>query len=124
MSTGDILLHLFADFPTKDVTVRLVILIIVFTSADNLHSTTVTIRNKLETLGLLPLTQRDAFNILVNPFVERYNSLLDFARSEIGINEDGSTGMSAKEVEKLIEDVGARCVDIACKVRTISPNYR
>lgn len=75
-----------------------------------------TLRAKLETLGLMPITRRDVFNILVNPFVESFASLLEFAAEEIGVREDGSKGMSSLECEDLIAEVVAKCVEISCKV--------
>ena len=118
MPTGEILVHLFTDFPSTDVTVRLVILIVIFIAADNLHMPTSAIHRKLESLGLTPLTRKDAYNILINPFVERYLSVMEYAQEEIGVQEDGSKGMNTAETSSLMEDVGARCLEIGCKVRS------
>ncbi|KAF8967162.1 hypothetical protein BDZ97DRAFT_570221 [Flammula alnicola] len=115
VSTADILLHLFADFPSTDITVRLVVLVVVFIASDNLHMTHTAIRARLETLGLTPITRRDALNVLVNPFVERYSSVINFARHEIGVKDDGSKGMSSHQIHSLVEEVAARCLEIACK---------
>jgi hypothetical protein len=115
--TGEILVHLFTDFPSTDAAVRLVILVVIFVAADNLHMPTSTIHRKLENLGLTPLTRRDAYNVLVNPFVERYLSVMEYAQEEIGVQEDGSQGMSNAEIDTLMEEVGAKCLEIGCKVR-------
>ncbi|KAF8158160.1 hypothetical protein B0H34DRAFT_443560 [Crassisporium funariophilum] len=123
VSTGDILLHLFTDFPSTDVAVRLVILIVIFIAADNLQMTTSNIRAKLELLNLAPMTRRDAFNVLINPFVERYGSLVEFARTEIGGKGDGIKGMSNDEIVNLVEDVAAKCLDIACKGKFMKKLY-
>ena len=72
----------------------------------------------LENLGLAPLTRRDAYNILINPFVERYLSVIQYAQEEIGVREDGSKGMDVPEIESLMEEVGAKCLEIGCKVRS------
>ncbi|KDR82830.1 hypothetical protein GALMADRAFT_220831 [Galerina marginata CBS 339.88] len=114
-TTGDILLHLFADFPSSDVSVRLVVLVLVFLAADNLSMSTTAVRAKLESLDLTPVTRKDVFNMLVNPFVERYNSILEFAQKEVGVKADGAKGMSPTEIESLVEDVAVKCLEIACK---------
>jgi len=75
-----------------------------------------TLRAKLETLGLMPITRRDVFNILVNPFVESFDSLLEFAAEEIGVKEDGSKGMGRAERVDLVTGVVTKCVEISCKV--------
>jgi hypothetical protein len=120
--TGEILVHLFTDFPSTDVAVRLVILIVIFVAADNLHMPPSTIHRKLENLGLTPLTRRDAYNVLINPFVERYISVMEYAQEEIGVQEDSSQGMSSQgmsgaEIDTLMEEVGTKCLEIGCKVR-------
>lgn len=117
MPTGEILVHLFTDFPSTDVAVRLVILIVIFVAADNLHMPTSAIHRKLENLSLTPLTRRDAYNVLINPFVERYLSVMEYAQEEIGVQEDGSQGMSGAEIDTLMEEVGVKCLEIGCKVR-------
>ena len=117
MATGEILVHLFTDFPSSDVAVRLVILVVIFVAADNLHMPPSTIHRKLENLGLTPLTRRDVYNILINPFVERYISVMEYAQEEIGVKEDGSQGMSGAEIDTLMEEVGTKCLEIGCKVR-------
>ena len=117
MPTGEILVHLFTDFPSTDAAVRLVILIVIFVAADNLHMPTSTIHRKLDNLGLTPLTRRDAYNILINPFVERYLSVTEYAQEEIGVQEDGSQGLSGTEIDTLMEEVGVKCLEIGCKVR-------
>ncbi|KAF8812667.1 hypothetical protein BYT27DRAFT_7207521 [Phlegmacium glaucopus] len=106
-------------FPSTDVAVRLVILIVIFITANNLHMPTSAIRRKLENLGPTPLTRRDAYyyNILINPFVERYHSVKEYAQGEIGVQGDSSSGMRDAEIESLMsEEVGARCLEIGCKM--------
>ena len=94
----------------------MVVLVVVFISADSLHLTHTAIRTRLETLGLLPITRRDLFNVLINPFTERYNSVISFARQEVTVNNDRSKGMNASQVESLVEEVASKCLEIACKV--------
>ncbi|KAH9480433.1 hypothetical protein JR316_0007033 [Psilocybe cubensis] len=120
VTTGDILLHLFTDFPSTDVAVRLVVLVLVFLAADNLHMSTTAIRAKLEALGVMPLTRKDVFNVLINPFIERYNYVLDFAKQEVGIMDDGTKGMSAADIDSLVEDVALKCLEIGCKGKLLN----
>ena len=110
MYTIQILRQLFIDFPSTDPTVRLVLLLTVFL-ADNCltHTTPASLRAKLEPLGLAPLTKQDIFNVLVNPFVERYLPILEFARVELGLN--------GAEIRELAEEVALACLEIGCKVR-------
>ena len=81
------------------------------------------IHRKLENLGLTPLTRRDAYNVLINPFVERYISVMEYAQEEIGVQGDGSKGMNIAEIESLMEEVGAKCLEIGCKVRSSACIY-
>ncbi|KAF9483532.1 hypothetical protein BDN70DRAFT_873849 [Pholiota conissans] len=115
VSTGDILLHLFSDFPSTDVSVRLVILVVVFIAAENLHMTHTALRAKLEALNVGPIKRRDVVNILINPFVECYNAVINFARQEVSMGDDGPKGLSPQEIDAIVEEVAGRCLEIACK---------
>ena len=95
-------------------------MIAVFILPENLHHGAASIHAQLQALGLTPVTRRDAFNILTNPFVERYQPLLDYARREIEKQEDGTKGMGQKELKGLIEEVVERCLEIPCKVYNLS----
>jgi hypothetical protein len=107
-----VLRQLYTDFPSPDSTVRTVLLLTVFISDNCLaHTTPATFKSKLEPLGLLPLSRRDIFNVLINPFVDRYTSILAFARVEVGMN--------MKEVMELVEEVAVKCLEIGCKVSGI-----
>jgi ATP-dependent Lon protease len=100
--------------------VRLVVLVVVFIAADNLHMTHTALRSKLEAVGLGPITRRDIVNILVNPFVERYNAVINFARQEVNMGDDGLKGLIPQETDEIVEEVAARCLEIACKVSSCS----
>lgn len=121
--TIQILRHLYTDFPSSDPTVRIVLLLTIFLSSSDhpTQSASTIIKTKLEPLGLGPITRRDLYNVLVNPFVEKYHGVLEFARSEVGEkgaggDGEGGTGMSPKEVRELVEEVALRCLEIGCKV--------
>lgn len=98
-------------------------LVTVFVTSENLHSTTASIHGKLDALGLLPITRKDVFNILVNPFVERYQVLLEYARREVAARKEGPKGLSAVEIRQLVEEVGAKLLEVACKVRSLDTLY-
>ena len=107
--TIQVLRQLFTDFPSGDPTVRLVLLLTVFLSDNCLaHTTPATLRSKLEPLGLTLLTRQDIFNVLVNPFVERYGPILEFAKTEVGLDN--------KETRELVEEVAVKSLEIGCKV--------
>jgi hypothetical protein len=104
-----VLRQLYTDFPSTDPTVRLVLLLTVFLSDSCLtHTTPTTLKSKLEPLALTPLTRKDIFNVLVNPFVERYTPILEYARVEVALN--------AKQVRELVEEVAVKCLEVTCKV--------
>ena len=64
-------------------------------------------RKRLKSLGLLPITRQDVFNVMVNPFVEKYQSILEFARTEVGLSQ--------KEIGVLVQEVAVRCLSEGCK---------
>jgi hypothetical protein len=107
--TMQVLRQLFTDFPSSDPTVRLVILLTIFLSDNCLtHTTPASLKSKFELLGVLPLTRKDIYNVLLNPFVERYMPILEFAKVEVGLG--------GKEIRALIEEVAVKCLEIGCKV--------
>ena len=93
-------------------------LIAIFILPDNLHHSPTSLHAQLQVLGLTPVTKKDVSNILLNPFVERYQPLLDYAKREVGEHPDSSRGMGPKEVMGLVEDVAEKCLEISCKVCT------
>ena len=104
------LTQLYTDFPSSDPTVRLVLLLCVFINDHASLSVTPTrLKAKLEPLGLLPITRQDIFNVMINPFVEKYQSILEYARAEVGLSQ--------KEIEVLVQEVAVRCLSEGCKAR-------
>lgn len=91
-------------------------LIAIFILPDNLHHSPASLHAQLQVLGLTPVTKKDVSDILLNPFVERYLPLLDYAKKEVGENHDGSRGMGLKEITVLVEEVAGKCLEISCKV--------
>jgi len=107
-STVSSLTQLYTDFPSSDPTVRLVLLLGVFINDHTpLSATPIRLKSKLEPLGLLPITRQDVFNLMINPFVEKYQSILEFARTEVGLNQ--------KEIGVLVQEVAVRCLSEGCK---------
>lgn len=103
------LTQLYTDSPSPDPTVRLVLLLGVFINDNTLSATPIRLRLKLEPLGLLPITRKDIFNVMINPFVEKYQSILEFARTEVGLSQ--------KEIGVLVQEVAVRCLSEGCKAR-------
>ncbi|KAF8073689.1 hypothetical protein FPV67DRAFT_1576507 [Lyophyllum atratum] len=114
-TTMETLRFLYTEFPSSDPAVRLVMLIIFFNTTENLHSSPLAIHRKLEALNLTPVSREDVFNILINPFVDRYQVLLDYAKWELGEKEGGKKGMAPKEFRGLVGDVVSKCLEVACK---------
>ncbi|THU87049.1 hypothetical protein K435DRAFT_826523 [Dendrothele bispora CBS 962.96] len=108
------LLHLFEDFPSTDPTVRLVILLIVFLANDNTHPA-VPVRTRLENLNIGPVTRKDLYNVLIHPFMERYNSVLDYMRTEMESSDEGRKGMNQKEIRMVVDEIVARLLELDCK---------
>ncbi|KAN0087454.1 hypothetical protein V8E55_006075 [Tylopilus felleus] len=114
--TINVLRQLYADFPSTDPMVRVVMLLTVCLSDGTWGLSAVpeaitAFHNKLEVIGLLPLTREDLFNIMINPFVEKHALLLEYAKEE--------TGMSAKDIKDLVQDVAIKCLEIASKGKTL-----
>ena len=101
--TVNALRHLYAAYPSKDPTVRLVMLVTVF----NGH-TPATVHAKLESLKLLPLTKRDVHNVLLNPFIERHTNVMEYAKTHLDFEP--------KEMRAFLEDIATKCLEITCKV--------
>ena len=74
---------------------------------------------KIEALGIGPVTRRDIVNVLVNPFVERYHSVIEFARQETNNASDDRKLLSLQYIDDIVEEVTAKCLEIACKVRPL-----
>lgn len=89
-------------------------LLTVFVSPDPPHTTNInTIKTRLEALNLGPVTKGDLYNLLINPFMERQNILLEYMKTE-----GEGKGLSSKEVRGVLEEVAGRCLEIECKVRS------
>lgn len=106
--TINVLRQLWADYPSDDPTVRLVMLLTVFLSDNCLaHTTPATLKTKLDALGLTPLSRKDIYDVLINPFVERYTPIMEYAKVEVGLDSRG--------IKSLLEDVTLKCLEINCK---------
>jgi hypothetical protein len=122
--TGDILRQLYSDYPSRNPAVRLVVIISIFIAAESSRSDTLQIHSNLEAAGLTPLTRDDMYHVLINPFVEKYTAVIDYASEEVGVNDlDGDRGMSEPQIDELIQDVAKRCLEIGCKVGCSAPRF-
>ncbi|KAF8645256.1 hypothetical protein AX16_008081 [Volvariella volvacea WC 439] len=119
----EILRHLYTDFPSPDPSVRLVILVTIFIDPALYDANTAAIHAKLESLHLTPITRLDIINILSNPFVDRYQSLLDYARREVSVRKDGNKGLDAGEIRDLVLEVVCKCLEVACKGKLVKNLY-
>lgn len=107
MQTVPVLRQLYTDFPSTDLTVRTVMLLTVIL-AEHLGLPLTSVKNKLESLGLHPLTRQDLLNVMTNPFIERPLVLLEYAKEELG--------MGPKVIKELVQDVVIGCLSIGSKV--------
>ncbi|KAF9220958.1 hypothetical protein BS17DRAFT_786268 [Gyrodon lividus] len=114
--TVNVLRQLYADFPSTDPTVRIVMLLTVFLSDSTLLITAIpqalaSMKGKLGALNLLPLTKEDLINVMTNPFVEKQTLLLEYAKEDMGMN--------VKEIKGLVQEVAIKCLEIGSKGKTL-----
>ncbi|KAJ7600707.1 hypothetical protein C8J56DRAFT_911057 [Mycena floridula] len=118
-ANSSILRQLYTDFPSSDPHVRLVLLLTVFTTHDGSYVHPNSIKSRLEPLNLSNITRADICNLFCHPFLDKYNSLLEYMRTEyIRTESDGDTnekGMTSGEIRSVIEDVAARCLEMESK---------
>jgi hypothetical protein len=100
--------------PSNDPSVRLVLILATFLANDHGNNVT-TINQKFETLGVTPITRDDIQQILMNPFVEQYSIVTNYAKRMVA-REDDTKGLSDEEILKLLTDVACRCLELGCKV--------
>ena len=106
--TIDALRHLYHDFPSKDPSVRLVMLLTVFVAAPAVDHSPRVLHSKLEALKLTPVSKRDIFNVLLNPFIERHKALLNYAQTY--------AGLEVREHQDFLKELVTKCLEIPSKV--------
>ena len=113
-SVGVTLRHLFVDFPSKDQTVRVVLLLQTFIntlggqSSMNIPSFVPSCKEKIENLGLMPVKRTDLIEVLANNFApEHFGGILEFGRVELK--------MSRNQVEGLVQELSFRCLESSFK---------
>ncbi|KAJ3894288.1 hypothetical protein GG344DRAFT_86643 [Lentinula edodes] len=124
-STQVNLRYLFADFPSSDPVVRLVILLTAFLSVErepDTPSCVPSLKAKLEPLKLGPITSTDMLNILVHPFTDRYQPVLDYMKSELE-NSEGKKGLNQIDIKDVIRDVSMRLLELDCKGKLLKKLY-
>ncbi|KAH9854676.1 hypothetical protein C2E23DRAFT_867269 [Lenzites betulinus] len=121
--TASVLRILYKDFPCKDETVRLVLLLTIFLSeptpvpsslsVTSEQSTILaryieTCHNEILEMDLGPLTRNDITDVLMSKFVpERFGGVLEYARAILK--------MGKTELEGVVTDVALGCLEIGCK---------
>ncbi|KAJ3854460.1 hypothetical protein EV368DRAFT_36733 [Lentinula lateritia] len=124
-STQVNLRYLFADFPSSDPVVRLVILLTAFLSVErepDTPSCVPSLKAKLEPLKLGPITSTDMLNILVHPFTDRYQPVLDYMKSELA-NPEGKKGLNQADIKDVIRNVSTRLLELDCKGKLLKKLY-
>ncbi|GBE84947.1 hypothetical protein SCP_0701290 [Sparassis crispa] len=118
-----VLRELHRDYPSQDPTVRLVLLLIIFhsesiplspspisrpTTTPLLRAYVSACKEKVQSMGLSPVTRCDLVDVLVNKFVpDRFWGVLEYGRVVLGLEQ--------KEEEELLQDVALKCLEISCK---------
>ncbi|KAK7689999.1 hypothetical protein QCA50_006641 [Cerrena zonata] len=118
--THAVIRQLFFDYPSRDPTVRVVLLLQVFLSERPVQIITPSGRisyadayirfckDKIESLNLNPVTRDDLFGVLVNRFApDRFDGVLEYAKRVLD--------MSRHDLEELARDVAFKCLEIGCK---------
>ncbi len=90
-------------------------LLTVFLPGDNNLNVT-NVREQLATLKLGQITKTDMRNLMINPYMEHFNGLVDYMRQEVVSDVTHKKGMTSSEVLTLVEEVACRCLEIGCKV--------
>ncbi|KAK0464542.1 uncharacterized protein EV420DRAFT_1618363 [Desarmillaria tabescens] len=114
LKTQEALQHLYADFPSSDPVVRLVMLMTVFTSGSS-HANAATIQERLDTLKIGVLTKTDLYNLLINPYTEKYRGLIEYMTKGMISEVTGQKGMTTAEVTAIVQEVTSRCMEIESK---------
>ncbi|KAF8631081.1 hypothetical protein AX15_002682 [Amanita polypyramis BW_CC] len=108
--------YLYADMPSADPHVRLVMILATFLSNEHIYASATAVDRKLETLGVTPITLDDIQEVLMNSFMERYEVVTNYAKRMVA-KEDGTKGLSDADVLELLSDVSTRCLELGFKGR-------
>ena len=101
--------------PSDDPNVRLVMILATFLSNEHAYATPTSIHQKLETLGATPITRVDIHEVLMNPFVEKPETVINYAKRMVA-NENGTKGLLDEEILELLSEVAAQCLQVGSKV--------
>ncbi|KAF9077828.1 hypothetical protein BDP27DRAFT_1379534 [Rhodocollybia butyracea] len=109
--------HLFADFPSSDPAVRLVILLTAFLSVEhgNTQHCISSVKAKLEPLKLGRITLKDMLNLLLHPFMDRYTAVFEYMKTELETMDQSRKGLNRGEMKLVAENVATRLLEIDCK---------
>ncbi|KAH8104584.1 hypothetical protein BXZ70DRAFT_596840 [Cristinia sonorae] len=113
-SVGLTLRHLYTDFPSKDPTVRVVLLLQLFIgilgghSSIDIPSFIPSCKEKFDALGLSPIKRTDLLEVLANNFApEHFGGILEFGRVVMK--------MARNEIEGLVQELAFRCLGSSFK---------
>ncbi|KAI0632128.1 hypothetical protein C8Q77DRAFT_1218628 [Trametes polyzona] len=125
--TASVLRVLFKDFPSADLTVRLVLLLTVFLSEPTPVPSSLSLTSEqstslaryveacheeIESMDLGPLTRKDITDVLLSKFVpERFGGILEYARAILKFDKS--------EMDGIVTDVALGCLEIGCKGRML-----
>lgn len=59
------------------------------------------------------------YNLLINPYMEKFHPLMEYMRTEGEPKPEGKKGMTSKEIRAILEEVTERCLELDCKVRWV-----
>ncbi|KAH8825385.1 hypothetical protein DL96DRAFT_1712383 [Flagelloscypha sp. PMI_526] len=100
--------RLFKDFPAQDLQIRHTMLLTAcFTRQGNHETSPIVLRGFIDDMGLSPVSFEDLKYLLLSPFIERPNGILNYARHHCKLSR-------AKQKE-LLTAVAKRCLTIPCK---------
>ncbi|KAJ3715357.1 hypothetical protein C8R42DRAFT_218810 [Lentinula raphanica] len=123
--------YLFADFPSSDPVVRLVILLTAFLSVEReagSASCVPSLKAKLDPLKLGLITPADMFDILIHPFTDRYHPVFDYMKTELDPSEGKC--LSQDELNLIAGDTAKTLLLLDCKGKLLKnlhdghPNVR
>ncbi|KAJ3791217.1 hypothetical protein GGU10DRAFT_338191 [Lentinula aff. detonsa] len=116
-STQVNLRYLFADFPSSDPVVRLVILLTAFLPVEREPGTmscVPSLKAKLDPLKLGSITMADMLNLLIHPFMDRYHPVFDYIKGEL-VTSEGPKGLHQDEIKIAVGKVATRLLELDCK---------
>ncbi|KIY72526.1 hypothetical protein CYLTODRAFT_449880 [Cylindrobasidium torrendii FP15055 ss-10] len=111
--TQEVLRHLWKDFPSSHPIVRHVMLLMIFLPGD-ISVSVPTAQAEITRLKLGPVTKTDMKSLMISPWMEKFEGLVNYMRKEV-ISDQASRGLTSAEIFSLMDEVAVRCLEINCK---------